>query len=304
MTGRRTAGTLREALSGVRGEIRWNEPMARHTSFKVGGPADAMVYPRDREDLSGLLRRARRFKVPVFPFGGGTNLLVRDGGMRGIVLNLSRWQAVRDDGLHRLYVDGGARIAKAAMAAMERSLSGLEFAIGIPGTVGGTIMMNAGTPEGDMSQVVDSVFLLGHDGRVREVGRKEIRFGYRTSHLPPGIILGATFALKPSLKGKIQKRMDEYLRRRRETQPLRLPNAGSIFKNPGGDFAGHVIEDVGLKGCRRGGAQVSDKHANFIVNHGRANASDILGLIRTVGKKVEEEKGITLELEIRIVGVG
>jgi UDP-N-acetylmuramate dehydrogenase len=181
-------------------------------------------------------------------------------------------------------------------------LSGLEFALGIPGTVGGAVVMNAGTREGEMSDLLTAVRIIETDGTVRTLSRAEMAFGYRWSRFPRGVIVGARMKLRKAGKAEIQRRMEGFTDRRKATQPLTLPNAGSVFKNPNGTFAAKLVEAVGLKGRRIGDAQVSERHANFIVNRGRATAKEVLQLIRLIGKRVEEETGITLELELRIVG--
>ncbi len=292
---------LESVLKAVPVEIRRDEPMARHTSLKVGGPAEAMVFPRHPEALQEILRSAKAVKAPLFLLGGGTNLLVRDGGIGGLVIKLSRFNQIKEDG-ERIYVEAGVPCPRLIRFGLEKGLSGLEFAYGIPGTLGGMIVMNAGTPEGEIAQVIERVKMIMLDGKVVEIGRDEIEFGYRSSRMPLGVILGGWLKLKKAKRSEIQERINRYMKRRNATQPIHLPNAGSIFKNPPGDHAGRLIESVGLKGMRLGDAQISDKHANFIVNRGKATARDVLKLIKLVGRTVEKRTGITLELEIRIVG--
>lgn len=288
------------ALSEVRGEVRLRESMSRHTSMKIGGPADALVIPRDLEDLKGVVLGARRERIPVFLLGG-TNLLVKDGGIRGIVVKLSRFQKVIQDG-ESLYAESGISFPKLSQHALKAGLSGLEFACGIPGTLGGAIVMNAGTREGEIADVLAFVSIMDLDGSVKEHSKNQLEFGYRKSRLPEGIIVGALLKLKPAPPEAIRARMDASLNHRRKTQPLELPNAGCIFKNPVGDSAGRIIEDLNLKGQRIGNAQVSEKHANFIVNRGKARASDVLALIDEIRERVKREKGIDLALEVKIVG--
>ncbi|MBI3609322.1 MAG: UDP-N-acetylmuramate dehydrogenase [Nitrospirae bacterium] len=295
---------LCEAIQAVEGEIRWHEPLSLHTTLKIGGPADVLVIPKDLEALARLVRQARKAPgrpVPLFVMGG-SNLLVRDGGMRGIVVKLSRLQRITDLDETRIEAEGGVPLSRLARHALERGLSGLEFALGIPGTVGGAVVMNAGTREGEMSGVLIGARILEPNGEVRTLGREDMEFGYRWSRLPPGVIVGARLKLHQAGRADIRRRMAGFIDQRKATQPLTLPNAGSIFKNPDGTFAAKLVETVGMKGHRIGDAQVSERHANFIVNLGRATAKDVLKLIRLIGKRVEKETGITLELEIRIVG--
>jgi len=295
---------LESMLKTASVEVRWDEPMARHTSLKVGGPAEVMVFPSKPEALHEVLRSAKAVKAPVFFLGGGTNLLVKDGGIGGLVIKLSRFNQIQEqkDG-GRIYVEAGVPCPRLIRFSLEKGLSGLEFTYGIPGTLGGVIVMNAGTPEGEIAQVVERVRVMTPGGEIVEIERDEIEFGYRSSRLPPGIVLGGWLKLKKAKRGEIQERIDRYMKRRNATQPIHLPNAGSIFKNPpGDDHAGRLIESAGLKGTRLGDAQISDKHANFIVNRGKATARDVLRLIKLIGRTVEEQTGIALELEIRIVG--
>ncbi|HEY4485543.1 MAG TPA: UDP-N-acetylmuramate dehydrogenase [Nitrospiria bacterium] len=294
---------LREALQGVEGEILWKEPLRNHTTIKIGGPADVLVIPKDLGALTRLIGQARNQNVPVFVLGG-SNLLVLDGGIRGIVVKLARLQSITDLGDREIEVEGGVLLSRLARHAAERKLSGLEFALGIPGTVGGAVVMNAGTREGEMSDLLQQVDVLTWSGERLSLDRKNLSFGYRRSRLPAGVVLGARLRLLPAGPAEIHRRMQGFIDRRKQTQPLTWPNAGSVFKNPNGQFAAKLIEAVGLKGHRIGDAQVSDLHANFIINRGRATARDTLKLIRLIGKRVEDRTDITLELEWRIVGRG
>ena len=293
--------SLRKVVKGVQGEIRWMEPLSRHSTLKIGGPADVLVVPEHIEALARLVRQARKWGAPVFVLGG-SNLLIRDGGIRGLVIKLSRFQHIRDIGETGIEVGGGVFLSRLARHVCERNLGGLEFALGIPGTVGGAIKMNAGTSEGEISDFLTQVRILDLKGEVQTYTRKELTFAYRSSRLPRGVILDAQMQLRPAPKALIRRRMRNLIDYRKKTQPLTLPNAGSIFKNPNGTHAAKLIEQVGLKGHRSRGAQISDRHANFIVNRDKATAKDVLGLIRLIGKRVEDRKGVTLELELRIVG--
>jgi UDP-N-acetylmuramate dehydrogenase len=291
---------VKSAVSEVQGEVRLHEPMSRHTTMKIGGPADALVIPRSLEDLKTLVVRATKEGVPLFLLGG-TNLIVRDGGIRGIVVKLSRLQTVRrfEDGL---YAESGISFPKLSQRAFEAGLSGLEFACGIPGTLGGAIVMNAGAQEGVISDVLEALDIMDLEGKVKKHSRDELEFGYRSSRLPRGIVVGASLKLRPAPPEEIRRQMDQAINYRRQTQPLLLPNAGCIFKNPPGNSAGRLIDSLGLKGRRVGGAEVSDKHANFIVNKKNATAADVLSLIQEIQSQVKEATGIEMNQEVMIVG--
>jgi UDP-N-acetylmuramate dehydrogenase len=292
---------LRTTLSAVRGEVRYDEPLARFTSMKIGGPADALVIPADEADLREALLAARAARVPIMVLGG-TNIVIRDGGVAGVVLRLSGLKAIRPAGTNKLYAEAGGPFPTLAHAAKDAGLSGLEFACGIPGTVGGAVVMNAGTRDGEIADVLESVRLMTFDGEIAEIPAANLGFAYRESHLPPGVLVGCTVVLKPEDPAAIDGRMQAILEYRRETQPLHLPNAGCIFKNPPGQSAGRLIDELGLKGYRVGGVQVSERHANFMVNVGGGTAKDLTALIRHVGGRVERERGVTLEMEVRLVG--
>ena len=295
----------------IRGEVRENEPMSGHTSFKIGGPADALVTPADRDDLVALLGEVRERNIPYAVLGGGTNLLVRDGGFRGVIISLKQLNAIEASREYRslggsfmvVRADAGVVLAKLMNFAGERGLTGLEFAAGIPGTVGGALCMNAGTAQGEIGDVVDSVTLLGPGGDLLVRHRDEMRFGYRTANVPAGhIVVDTKIILRHGDAGKIKAQVKELLEQRKERQPWGLPNAGSVFKNPMDEAAGKLIESAGLKGLTIGGAQVSDKHANFIVNLGNARAADVLALMDTIREKVLEMHRIRLEPEIKVIG--
>lgn len=282
-----------------------NEPMSRHTTFRVGGPADLMFLPANSEELCAALRMASENGVAAQVLGNGSNLIVRDRGIRGLTIVLGEhYSDIRVEG-NRLYAQAGALLSRVSMAAMEAGLSGLEFASGIPGTLGGGCAMNAGAYGGQISDVLETAdVLLG--GEVRTLTKAEMQMGYRTT-LPlreGGVVLGACFELKQDDPAEIHARMKELNARRRDKQPLNLPSAGSTFKRPEGHFAGALIEGSGLKGCTIGGAQVSEKHAGFIVNIGGATANDILALIAHVQKVVKAETGVDLEPEVKIMGEG
>lgn len=293
---------LKKALAGFSGEVRFNEPMRKHTSFKIGGEADAMIFPRGVEDLRTAILGMRKWKIPLFIMGRGTNILVLDGGIRGIVINLRSFNKLSLSGNNVLYAEAGTPLPMISKYAMEMGLSGIEFASGIPGSLGGAIIMNAGTGEMEIGTLIRNVKILDMNGTIHDIKADELKFGYRSSYLPHGVIISAELGLKRSGNEYIRNECKKDSIKRRNTQPLSLPNAGSIFKNPVGNYAGRLIEEVGLKGIAIGDAQISSLHANFIVNRGKATARDVLSLIRMIGKKVEKEKDITFELEIKIVG--
>ena len=292
-----------KALDIAEEQLLENEPMSKHTTFRVGGPAELMFFPKSAEEVTAALTVAKTVGVQAMSIGNGSNLVVRDGGIRGLVIVLGeRFADIRVDGT-RLLAEAGASLAKVAATAQENGLAGLEFASGIPGTLGGGCAMNAGAYDGQISDVLESADVL-LNGEIRTLSREEMRMGYRTT-LPlteGGIVLRAAFALKKDDPEAILARMKDYNARRREKQPLNLPSAGSVFKRPEGHFAGALIEQCGLKGRRVGGAQVSEKHAGFIVNTGGASAADIIGLIALIQETVFAQTGVRLEPEQRIIG--
>ena len=298
-----------DSLAGkFKGEIRSSVSMSECTSFRVGGPVDYLAFPLDLEDLQNLLQWCGQHGVQTMILGNGTNLLVRDGGIRGMAISLSRG-FLRVEEVERgpegglIFAEAGESLEKLVEFSWKRGLMGLEFVAGIPGTIGGALFMNAGAFRGEIKDVLESVRLMDAGGDVRERGKEESQFSYRSMELRKGeIILGGKFRLKPENGRQVRSKVEEILRRRMERQPYHLPSAGSVFKNPPQGPAGRFIEEAGLKGHRLGDAQVSEKHANFIVNRGRARARDILALIELVRQKVFQEKGVWLEMEIQVVG--
>ena len=296
---------LIEALSAIAGahQILENEPMSRHTTFKVGGPADVLFLPESEEQLIQAIAIAKDAGIPCIVIGNGSNLVVRDGGIRGLVIALGEGMAAIVRSGDTITAWAGASLARVSAFAQASGLTGLEFASGIPGTLGGGCAMNAGAYGGQLSDVlIDARMLL--DGAVKTLTVEDMQMGYRTS-LPlreGGIVISARFALTPDNPESIAERMRELNARRREKQPLNRPSAGSTFKRPEGHFAGALIEQSGLKGYRVGGAQVSEKHAGFIVNAGGATAKDILTLIGIVQDEVLTRFGVHLETEVRILG--
>lgn len=282
-----------------------NEPMSKHTTFRIGGPAELMFLPACAEEIVEAVRLAKAAEIPVRVLGNGSNLLVRDGGLKGLSIVLGeRFAQIHIDGC-RLCAQAGALLSRVASAAQAAGLSGLEFAGGIPGTLGGGCAMNAGAYNGQLSDVLVSADVL-LNGEVRTLSREEMQMGYRTT-LPlktGGVVLSACFDLKKEDKQVILERMRALNARRREKQPLSMPSAGSTFKRPEGHFAGALIENCGLKGCSVGDARVSEKHAGFIVNTGNATAADVLALIEHVQSVVKNVTGVDLEPEVRIIGEG
>ena len=284
-------------------QIMTDEPMKNHTTFRVGGPADVCFFPKSGEEVCRALNCARELNVPCLVMGNGSNMVVRDGGIRGLVVILGdRFAEIRAEGTH-ISCQAGAMMSKLAAVALENSLTGLEFASGIPGTLGGGAVMNAGAYGGQLSDVLVSAQVLVN-GEIVTYTKEMMDMGYRTTRpLREGsIVLSAEFELQAGDREAISATMKELNGRRRDKQPLNLPSAGSTFKRPEGYFAGALIEGANLKGVSIGGAQVSEKHAGFIVNKGGATAADILALIRHVQKCVMDKDGVELECEVRIVG--
>ena len=284
-------------------EIRQGVRLDGYTTLRVGGPADLFAEPRSEEELCALMQAAREADIPVLWLGNGSNLLVRDGGFRGLAVHIGkRFSEIRPTEAG-LYAQAGALLSALSRAAQAAGLSGLEFAQGIPGTVGGGVYMNAGAYGGDLSQTITAVRVLAA-GTIQEIPGAEMGFSYRHSRaMERGeLVLGAAFALKPDDPAAIEGRMRDYAARRREKQPLEYPSAGSFFKRPEGHFAGALIEQAGLKGAAVGGAQVSEKHAGFLINCGGATAQDFLQLMALVQEKVEDAFRVRLEPEVRIIG--
>jgi UDP-N-acetylmuramate dehydrogenase len=292
---------VRDIQEVFRGRIALAEPLARLTSFRIGGPADYYLEPADREDAIALVAYLRASCVSYVVLGCGSNVLVSDGGIRGAVINL-------EHGLSRVSVEDGSvkaesgvRLGKFVDFCIHHGLGGVEMLAGIPGTVGGGVVMNAGAYGGEVSDHLKSVEVI-RDGAVAEVKKAEAGFAYRRSNFAGDIVLAARFAPPAGEKAAMIRRRRELLLRRNQSQPLNLPNSGSVFQNPPGNFAARLIEECGLKGKRCGAAQISEKHANFIVNHGGALASDVLELIRLARRAVRERSGIVLEPEVKFLG--
>ena len=285
-------------------EVIRDAEMRQYTTLRLGGKADWLAFPRNAEEIAALYAEAGQAELPVTVIGHGSNLLVLDGGIRGLVIRVEKnMRSIRREG-NRLIAQAGAMLGTVAVAAAEAGLTGLEFASGIPGTVGGGMTMNAGAYGGEMSDVTVRVDGITPDGKPVSLNRDEMRFGYRTSAVKQldFIVTEVTMELQPGDPAEIRAKMSELNARRAEKQPLDIPSAGSTFKRPEGFFAAALIDQCGLKGCSIGGAQVSRKHAGFLVNNG-SSSRDYLALVRHVQQVVQEQTGIQLEPEIRIVGV-
>lgn len=297
------ADTLRAATSIA--QVLEHEPMARHTTMRVGGPAEILFSPAGEGELLFAVREAKRAGAPFRIIGNGSNLLVLDGGLPGLTIRLGEaFSKISVDG-NQIRAQAGALLSRVAAAARDASLTGLEFASGIPGSAGGGMAMNAGAYGGQLSDVFEGCRALDPEtGIISALGPAEMALGYRESAaLSRGLIVTeAAFRLTAGDRTAIQAKMDDLSARRREKQPLNLPSAGSMFKRPEGHFAGALIEQAGLKGLRVGGACVSEKHAGFVVNDRNATARDVLDLIRLVQARVLEHSGVRLETEVRILG--
>jgi len=297
-------GLAEELRVKVRGKVLSHEPMARHTSFKIGGPADLVVIPEDAEDLKAALAFARSKGLPVFALGSGSNTLVRDGGIRGMVILPSGLQDMERQGTE-VTAGAGVRVSRLLAFCSKQGLAGLEILSGVPGTVGGAVWGNAGAWDGSVADHLARVQLVTVEGDDLILARDVVPFAYRFSGLPRGsVIVRATFALAPGDPTLIRQRISRWLVRRNATQPVEFRSAGSIFKNPAGDYAGRLVEAAGVKGTRIGGAMISEKHGNFFVNLGDARAADVLALIALAQQRVRATAGIELEPEIRVVGEG
>lgn len=283
--------------------IKVDEPMSQHTTFRVGGPADLLVSPKGSE-LSAILQMAKEENIPVTIIGNGSNLLVRDGGIRGLVIEIGKgMDEIQIHGNH-LTVEAGALLSKAANVAAGAGLGGMEFAAGIPGSLGGAVVMNAGAYGGEMKDILVSATVIDGEGNILTLTNEELDLSYRHSCVPENgyVVVSAELELTEKPEEEIRQVMAELREKRVEKQPLEFPSAGSTFKRPEGYFAGKLIQDAGLRGYQVGGAQISEKHCGFVINRGDATAQDILQLIEDVQKKVKEEFSVELETEVRIIG--
>ena len=285
-------------------EIKFNEPMNKHSTFKIGGPAECFIKINKEEQLKEILKIAKQNKIPLTIIGNGSNLLVSDAGYRGVIVQIYKeMNEVKVEG-DLVKAQAGALLSGIAAKALGAELSGFEFASGIPGTIGGACVMNAGAYGGEMKDVLESVTVLTGEGKIIELGRNELELGYRTSVIAKKgyIVLGAVLKLERGDGEKIKTYMDELKEKRVTKQPLEYPSAGSTFKRPEGYFAGKLIEDAGLRGFQVGGAQVSEKHCGFVINRDHATAADIMELMRQVQIRVKENSGVDLEPEVKRLG--
>lgn len=283
--------------------IKVNEKMSEHISFKVGGPADILLQPVEVDQVVKAIDICKQNNIPFIVIGNGSNLLVKDGGIRGVVIELSNINKIEiNSGKIKAYC--GALLKDVSDVALNNSLTGFEFACGIPGSVGGAVFMNAGAYDGEIKNVIESADVLDKQGNVITLSKDELGLGYRTSKVMKEglIVISATFALENGDKQKIYDRIEDLNNRRQEKQPLEYPSAGSTFKRPEGYFAGKLIQDAGLKGFELGGAAVSAKHSGFVINKNNATAKEILDLIKYVQNEVKEKFGVDLYPEVRILG--
>ena len=293
--------SMSEIQSFFRGHIALHEPMAKYTSMRVGGPADYYIEPKDKNDLAAIVKYFHHSTFPFMIIGRGSNLLVSDEGVRGAVLNL-------EAGVSNVYRDGdfvvaesGCRLNTFTDFCIQQEFSGVEMLAGIPGTVGGAVVMNAGAHGGEIADHLVQVEAI-RDGETLHIKKSEANFSYRKSGFGRDVVLSATFLLPKGNREELVARRRELILKRNATQPLELPNSGSMFKNPPTNFAARLIEQAGLKGKRSGGAQISEKHANFIVNYGNAKASDVMKLIDLAQRTVYQNSGVLLELEVKLIG--
>lgn len=299
---------MKDILGDMRcGRILFDEPMSLHTSLAVGGKADALVFAENEDQLAQMIKKLAEHRKQYFVAGNLTNVLVKDGGYRGAIVLMTGLKDVTCEpaggGASFIFAQAGAALSSVVHLSIMEELTGLEFCSGIPGSVGGAVWMNAGAYGREMKDVVESVTVLEAGGVKKTMKRNEIIFGYRKTSFPRGtVILGACLKLEKGERSKIKESINEIMRWRREKHPWDFPSAGSIFKNLPGQAAGKIIEESGLKGLASGGAQISSKHANFIINRGGATAADIMRLIETVRSKVKKEKNLVLDTEVVIVG--
>lgn len=283
--------------------VKVDEPLHKYTYTKIGGNADFLLFPTNYVELQEAYKIAKKENIPVTILGNGSNVLIRDGGIRGIVFNLTKLTKITVDG-ERVIAQSGAAIIDTSKCALEHSLTGLEFACGIPGSVGGALYMNAGAYGGEISDVLESALVLTNEGELLSLTKDELALGYRTSNIGTHryIVLEAVFSLEKGSFEWIKAKMDELTFLRESKQPLEYPSCGSVFKRPPNYFAGKLIQDSGLQGTKIGGAQVSTKHAGFIVNVNQATAMDYINLIKHVQKTVKNQFNVELETEVRIIG--
>lgn len=284
-------------------EVKIDEPLSQYTYTKIGGKADYLLFPTTFEQLQNAYKVALEAEIPITILGNGSNVLIKDGGIRGVVFNLTKLVTIRLEG-DKVFAESGAALIDTSRFALEHSLTGLEFACGIPGSIGGALYMNAGAYGGEIADVLESATVLTSAGEIISVRKEDLDLGYRTSNIAKNhyVVLEAIFKLQPGKQEEIKAKMDELTFLRESKQPLEYPSCGSVFKRPPGYFAGKLIQDSNLQGTKIGGAQVSTKHAGFIVNVDNATADDYISLIKHVQKTVKENYDVNLETEVRIIG--
>lgn len=294
-----------EKLKNIAGEenVSADEPMSRHITFRVGGNADYYVTPCEENQITEIVKLCMEEKIPYYIIGNGSNLLVKDSGFRGVIIEIGSKYSNIQVNSNIITAQAGAKLSQIAVKALNASLTGMEFAHGIPGTLGGAVTMNAGAYGGEMKDILVCVNVADKDGNIYNLTKDELELGYRHSIVPEReyIVLAADMQLKQGDAVKIKATMDELATKRRAKQPLEYPSAGSTFKRPEGHFAGKLIEDAGMKGYTRGGAMVSEKHSGFVINYNHATAQDIVDVIRDVHDKVNEKYGVSLETEVKIL---
>lgn len=296
---------LKDQLLAIvsRNNVLFDEELKLHTYIRLGGKADYFITPSSIEELERLERFCNSKSIPITVLGNGSKLIIQDGGIRGVVISLENLKRIQTD-QETVTAQGGAGIMDVSEAACESGLSGLEFACGIPGTVGGTIYMNAGAYDGEIKDVLESCLILERSGKISRKTKAELQFSYRYSNLREtgAIVIEAVFRLQPKAKEEIRAKMDYFTEQRKQRQPLEYPSCGSVFKRPEGYFAGQLIQNCGLQGIQIGGAEVSEKHAGFIVNVNNATAKDYIELIEYIKKIVRERYQVDLALEVEIIG--
>lgn len=292
---------LADIRKSFRGRIALNEPLSKYTSFRIGGPADYYFEPADREDLVLLIGFIATHTIDYTIVGNGSNLLVSDAGIRGAVINFEHGLNAVAVENGRILAEAGVRIPRFVDFCIQQGRAGVEMLAGIPGTIGGALIMNAGAHGGEISDYVEEIEIL-EEGQIRRLQKEKAGFAYRQSDLKRAIVLGAFFRLPEGDKGELMQRRRELLLKRNASQPLNFPNSGSVFKNPEGHHAAKLVEEAGLKGTRRGNAQISEKHGNFIVNLGGATAGDVIELMLLARSEVRKRSGISLELEVKLLG--
>ena len=283
-------------------DIKINEPLKDHTSYLIGGPADIYIYPKSKDQLMDLLKVLRGASYPYFILGKGSNILVADKGFNGCIIDLTRYFADIKIDNNNMNIGAGALLTTIAFTAIKNSLSGMEELAGIPGTLGGALLMNAGCYGNEISKLVESVSFINSENEIKELSIDKLEFGYRTSSLKGNVIIEAKLRLVKSDPVKIRERTEVFLSKRRESQPLEFPSCGSVFKRPKGNFAGKLIEDAMLKERKIGGAQISKKHAGFILNKENATANDVKELIELIKNTVSEKFNVILEEEVIYLG--